>query len=184
MMKFYDKDKRKTDITALANALSKRDTTPINIGGVAPVQVKQDSKDVFSGANDLLGGGMKLYNGLQDSGLFGGNKANTDGLTLGNYFGSGSSGSMTFDSLGSSGGGLNGMPLIGNAIGGINGLAQSGDYKDGIQGIFGTGSDDSDVMQGIKGTANGALTGLGVGGPVGALVGGILGLGSSFLDDF
>lgn len=198
-MKFYDKDRRKTDITALANALSKRDTTPINVGSITPVQTKpQEDKDVFSGASDLLGGGMKLYNGLQGSGLFGGN---TGGL--GNYFGSDSSGSMVFDNImgnGGSGsmtfdnigGGSGGFGYVGLANGLMNGLNQGfnsdnkimGGFGNGLQGMFGVDSEnDSDIMQGIKGTVNGASTGASFG-PWGALIGGILGLGSSFLDDF
>lgn len=204
-MKFYDKDKRKTNITALANALSKRDTTPINTGSITPVYVKkQDGQNVLSGAGDLLNGGMKLYNGLQNSGLFNGNGANTSGLSLGNYFGSdssgsmvfdnimgnGGSGSMTFDNIGGGSGG--GFGYIGLANGLMNGINQGfnsddkimGGFGNGLQGMFGVDSDnDSDVMQGIKGTVNGATTGAAFG-PWGALIGGILGLGSSFLDDF
>ncbi len=41
---------------------------------------------------------------------------------------------------------------------------------------------DSDVMQAIKGTVNGASMGSSFG-PWGAAIGGVLGLGSSFIDD-
>jgi len=198
MMKFYDKEKNKSRLDSLANALSKRDNTPINIGTINGGYTNNTKSDnVMGGTSDLLSGATKLYGGLRDSGLF--NKPTGDfnnTLLGGNYFGSNSTGSMTmdnvlgnsgsgsmvFDSLGQSTG-FNGMPLIGNAIGGLNGYASTGDWKDGIQGIFGTNSNDSDIMQGIKGTANGAMTGASIGGPWGAVIGGLLGLGSSFIDD-
>ena len=202
-MKFYDKDKRKNDLQTLAYALSKRDTTPISVNGIAPVQTKpQSGLDAASGAGDLLSGGMKLYNGLQGSGLFGGN---TGGL--GDYFGSGSSGSMVFDNimgnggsgsmtidnLGSSSSGVPALGYLGLANGLMNGLNQGfnsddkimGGFGNGAQGFFGIDSkNDSDVSQSLKGAANGAIMGLPFGGPIGAAVGAILGLGSSFLDDF
>lgn len=73
--------------------------------------------------------------------------------------------------------------LISGGKNGLSSFAQSGDYKDGLQGFFSIDKDDSDVMQGIKGTINGTVTGGSVGGPWGALAGGILGLGASFLDN-
>ena len=219
-MKFYDKDKRKNDLQTLAYALSKRDTTPINVNGIAPVQTKpQSGLDVASGAGDLLSGGMKFYNGLKNSGLFDkgqgimsgeaelGGWLPKDTMIGGNYFGSGSSGSMVFDNimgnggsgsmtmdnLGSSGSGVPALGYLGVAKGLMNGLNQGFNSDDKILGGFGNGAqgflgidskNDSDVSQSLKGAANGAVMGLPFGGPIGAAVGAILGLGSSFLDDF
>lgn len=205
-MRFYDKDKRKNNLQTLAYALSKRDTTPINVGGITPVQAKlQSGQDTVSGAGDLLSGGMKFYNGLKNSGVFDkgqgimsgeaelGGWLPKDTLIGGNYFGSGSSGSMTFDNLGASNSGVPALGYLGVANGLMNGLNQGfnsddkimGGFGNGAQGFFGIDSkNDSDVMQSIKGAANGALMGLPFGGPIGAAVGAILGLGSSFLDDF
>lgn len=197
MMRFYDKERSRSTIDSLSNALSKRDNTTINTGGInmPMANTQQQGMSFGDGASKLMSGAKDLYGGLKQAGLFNnGNTNNYDiGNTLvgGNYFGSGSSGSMTFDNImgndafntvGSSAG-FNAMPLVGNALGGLQGYANTGDYKDGIQGFFGTGSDDSDVMQGIKGTANGAMTGLSLGGPVGAAIGAALGLGASFVDD-
>lgn len=61
---------------------------------------------------------------------------------------------------------------------------QGGSWKDDVpQAFFGVDSEkDSDVMQALKGAGKGATMGMAFG-PIGAVVGGVLGLGSSFLDD-
>jgi hypothetical protein len=105
-------------------------------------------------------------------------KANDIFSTAGDLYG-------LYSVLGNSGGSAMGGygGIISGGINGLGSFAQSGDYKDGIQGFFGQNKNDSDVMQAIKGTVNGATTGGSFGGPWGALIGGIAGLGSSFLDD-
>lgn len=155
--------------------------------------------------NGLVNGGLSLMNGLNQMGVFNrGNETGSGGAisdAINSYVGEGGSdasdilsGAGDLYSLaktwGNSGGGAAGSNfaggyggLIGGGINGLSSFAQSGDYKDGLQGFFSIDKDDSDVMQGIKGTINGAVTGGSVGGPWGALAGGILGLGASFLDD-
>ena len=77
------------------------------------------------------------------------------------------------------------MPLI---FGGLNAgktAIQGGSWKDDVpQSFFGIDdSNDSEIMQALKGAGKGAVMGLPFGGPIGAVVGGVLGLGASFLDD-
>lgn len=59
-----------------------------------------------------------------------------------------------------------------------------GSFKDDIpQAFFGiNNSNDSEIMQGLKGAGSGAMLGAPFG-PIGMAVGAALGLGSSFLDD-
>jgi len=58
-----------------------------------------------------------------------------------------------------------------------------GGIGNGIQGFFGSNDYDNEIAQAIAGSGNGAKMGFGVGGPWGAVAGGILGLASSFIDD-
>lgn len=205
MMNLYDKRKNNDRLSGLAQALNARSNTNVAITPFQPVGTQNggDGTSALGGAGDLLTGGIKLYEGIQNSGLFkdgsslGGSSAISDSIN-GNIFGGGSSGSAITDAVNGysspntisgaidsnvMGSGFNGMPLIGTAIGGLNGLGKTGSWEGGVQGMFGVNPDDSDVMQGIKGTGSGALTGFSVGGPVGAVIGGLLGLGSSFIDD-
>lgn len=150
----------------------------------------------FSGAASLMSGINSIKNKNDDSGSYtGGALSNAINSFVQNDNNSSSKADDIFSTAGDlyglynilGNGGGSAMGGYGGLIsGGINGLgsfAQSGDYKDGIQGFFGQSKDDSDVMQAIKGTVNGATTGGSFGGPWGALIGGIAGLGSSFLDD-
>lgn len=162
--------------------------------------------DLFSGAASLMSGINSIKNKNDDSGSYTGgaissainsfmpqssggfdesimprdDKSKADDIfsTAGDLYG-------LYNVLGNGGGSAMGGygGLISGGINGLGSFAQSGDYKDGIQGFFGQSKDDSDVMQAIKGTVNGATTGGSFGGPWGALIGGIAGLGSSFLDD-
>ena len=180
---------------------SSRNQTPIT-----PITNAQNSSNSLNtSVNSLVNGGLSLMNGLNSSGVFN-NKSDNSGGAISNAIGSFVNGNnensdagdilsgagdlyglaKTWGNSGSgaAGGALGGYGgLISGGINGLTSFAQSGDYKDGLQGFFSVDKDDSDVMQGVKGAINGAVTGGSIGGPWGALAGGILGLGSSFLDD-
>lgn len=190
VMKFYDKDKNNNKIQSLALALSKRDNTPINVGGInAPIKQQKDD-DILGGASGLLTGGANLFGSLKDGGLFGGSTGSmSDTLLGGNYFGSGSSGSMTMDNIlgnggsgsmtfdnitSSGGGGFGGTPL--GVIGGIG--------KQGYNLFSGKGDADySDVEQSTIYPLQGLSMGASTGNPLAALGGALYGLGYSFKDD-
>lgn len=74
--------------------------------------------------------------------------------------------------------------LIGGAINAGTEAIKGGNWGEDVpQAFFGVDSEkDSDVMQALKGAGKGATMGMAFG-PIGAIVGGVLGLGSSFLDD-
>ncbi len=74
--------------------------------------------------------------------------------------------------------------IISGAMSAGSEAIQGGNWKDDVpQAFFGVDSEkDSDVMQALKGAGKGATMGMAFG-PIGAVVGGVLGLGSSFLDD-
>ena len=175
-------------------------------------QNTQNSNNSMSGGiNSLVNGGLSLMNGLNSMGAFNGNSNDSTGNSaisgaINSFVNSGGdddSKASDYGDLLSDGAGIASMVkgwggsggsaaggaaggyggLIGGGVNGLSSFAQSGDYKDGLQGMFSVDKNDSDVMQGIKGTVNGALMGGQAGGPWGALAGGILGLGSSFLDD-
>ena len=89
-----------------------------------------------------------------------------------------------------SGGGLGWIGIGQNALKGVQDAVNAnedeqiaGGIGNGIQGFFGSNKYDNDIAQAIAGAGNGAKMGFGVGGPWGAAIGGVLGLGSSFLDD-
>ena len=172
-----------------------------------PTQSQYNSSG--NGLSSILEGGVSLMNGL--GGLFGKDKTTTIPETDGDYdesiipdrentsggdlvsngskiwnlyktFGNSAGNSAASSTAGSSMGGYGG--LIGGALNGLGSFAKDGDYKDGLQGIFSVDSENqSDVSQALSGTVNGAQMGASFGGPWGALIGGVLGLGSSFLDD-
>lgn len=104
----------------------------------------------------------------------------------GGFFGGGEGGTGAGGALG----------WIGIAQNGMNGLQKGldaaynndedtslGGVGNGIQGFFGNDQYDNNIAQAIAGSGNGAKMGFGVGGPWGAVAGGILGAGSAFLDD-
>ena len=74
--------------------------------------------------------------------------------------------------------------LIGGAINGLSTALRGGSWEEDVpQSIFGIDDHkDSDVMQTIKGAGKGAMMGAPFG-PIGMVVGAILGGGASFLDD-
>ena len=194
MMRFYNKEKNQAKIDKLSNALAKRDTTPININSVGGSSYVSNSSskgdDVVGGATDFVNGGMKLYNGLKQSGLFNGSSgASTDGLSLGNYFGSGSSGSMTFDNImGNAGSGsmtfdnVSGQGGFGGGGGTPWGAIGAG-AKMGYNTVLGKDDTEySDAEQSTIYPLQGAST-MSKFGPWGALGGALYGLGYSFKDD-
>lgn len=132
-------------------------------------------------SGSLLGNSINdnvLGNTSSDYGIFG-NAAND--YVLGNT----SDSSLIGDAIGNStGGGF--VPYVGIAKGGLNaGMSalNGGSFKDDVpQAFFGIDDSDSEIMQALKGTGNGVMMGLPFG-PIGMAVGGLLGLGTSFMDD-
>lgn len=91
----------------------------------------------------------------------------------------------TYNNITNSGtNGSNGLISIGQgAINGLNALRNGGSWDKSIQSSFGIDSDnDNDFIQAVKGTVNGAKMGSTFG-PLGAAIGGSVGLLSSFFDD-
>jgi hypothetical protein len=124
---------------------------------------------------------MPTFNGFGDSG-----KA---GEYASDIFGLGKKGYDIFNTLKNSGGsssvgGAGYLPMIMGAVNAGSTALKGGSFKDDVpQSFFGINSEsDSDVMQALKGAGQGATMGM-MFGPIGAIVGGVLGLGSSFLDD-
>lgn len=167
-----------------------------------PTKTQNNSNLAGGSISNLLSGGVSLVNGLGKVLGNGSNSENSGGIldeqdeissgdlvsnasnmwnlykTFGKSVGSSTAGTSDGSALGGYGG------LISGGINGLSAFAKDGDYKDGLQGVFGVDSENqSDVKQAISGTVNGAQMGASVGGPWGALIGGVLGLGSSFLDD-
>lgn len=160
-----------------------------NTGSYQPIYTQSTQNNSSNGINDLINGGMSLMKGLNSFNGSSGEsflpKNDEENSTMSDIGNLGGSIASLAKNWGNSGGGAGGYAsVIGGGINGLNSFAESGDYKDGLQGFFGVDKEnDSDVMQAIKGTVNGATTGGSIGGPWGAAIGGILGLGSSFLDD-
>lgn len=124
---------------------------------------------------------MPTFNGFGDSGKVG--KYASD------IFGLGKQGYNIFNTIKNSGGsssvgGAGYLPMIMGAVNAGSTALKGGSFKDDVpQSFFGINSEsDSDVMQALKGAGQGATMGM-MFGPIGAIVGGVLGLGSSFLDD-
>lgn len=65
---------------------------------------------------------------------------------------------------------------------GLGTLLSTGDLSDSGQSMFNINEDDSEIEQALSGAFNGASMGSAAG-PWGAAIGGVLGLGASFLDD-
>lgn len=210
MASFYNKERNLNRRNALINALqSSRLDTSNNITPFQPIQPRQSAsgESVLGGAGNLLSGAGSLYNGLQQSGLFGNkggftslNDPNIDTWISG---GSNKGGSLLSDAINdnvlentsetsligdaignSTGGGF--MPYVGIAKSGLNaGMSalNGGSFKDDVpQAFFGIDDSDSEIMQSLGGAGKGALLGAPFG-PIGMAIGGALGLGASFLDD-
>jgi hypothetical protein len=124
---------------------------------------------------------MPTFKGFGDSGKV--------GEYASDIFGLGKQGYNIFNTLKNSGGsssvgGAGYLPMIMGAVNAGSTALKGGSFKDDVpQSFFGINSEsDSDVMQALKGAGQGATMGM-MFGPIGAIVGGVLGLGSSFLDD-
>lgn len=124
---------------------------------------------------------MPTFKGFGDSGKV--------GEYASDIFGLGKQGYNIFNTLKNSGGsssvgGAGYLPMIMGAVNAGSTALKGGSFKDDVpQSFFGINSEsDSDVMQALKGAGQGATMGM-LFGPIGAIVGGVLGLGSSFLDD-
>lgn len=74
--------------------------------------------------------------------------------------------------------------IIGGALNGLTAALNGGSWKEDVpQSVFGIDDHkDSDIMQTIKGAGKGAMMGAPFG-PIGMIVGAVLGTGASFLDD-
>ena len=130
---------------------------------------------------DLPTQSMPTFKGFGDSGKV--------GEYASDIFGLGKQGYNIFNTLKNSGGsssvsGAGYLPMIMGAVNAGSTALKGGSFKDDVpQSFFGINSEsDSDVMQALKGAGQGATMGM-MFGPIGAIVGGVLGLGSSFLDD-
>lgn len=108
------------------------------------------------------------------------NNNNKFGKTINDMFGVGKDMFSGYNSFGS--GGYGG--LISGALGGLSSALKGGSWKEDVpQSFFGIDDEnDSEIMQAVKGAGKGASMGAAFG-PWGAAIGGILGLGASFLDD-
>ena len=137
-------------------------------------------------SNTLLGNAINdnvLGNSTADYGIFG-NAANDA------VMGTASDSSLIGDAIGNSTGGSfmgNVAPYGGMILGGMRAgqsALSGGSFKDDVpQAFFGIDdSNDSEIMQGLKGAGTGAMMGAPFG-PIGMAVGAALGLGSSLLDD-
>lgn len=141
-----------------------------------------DNQNIFSNANNGV-----LYGTISKTAEGQGGEEDQDEISkaIGDVGGLAGSGSSVYSGV--KGGGSGGPGWIGIAQGAMQGgekFAETGDWKQGVGGMFGVDEEnDSEIMQALKGTANGASMGASFG-PWGALAGGLVGLGASFLDDF
>ena len=158
----------------LMNAYNSRPTNNYPI-----LAQQQNNTNATAGINNLVNGGLSLINGI--GAINKGSESQNDDDVLSNIGDiAGLYSNLSSDGAGGAGG-YGG--LISGGINGLTSFAKSGDYKDGLQGTFGVNKDgQSEIMQALNGTKNGAMMGSTFG-PIGAVVGGVLGLGSSFLDD-
>lgn len=201
---FYNKDKNTNRLNALAQALSSAKSGNNNAAQITAFQPTRVEKQKSSeGMDDLLGGGMKLFNGLSDSGIlggssssFGGNSAVSSAINS-NIFGGESSGSAITDAINGAGSEntLSGAisteaPMLGSSGGGASFgsalpwgmIANTGkSFYNNISGH--SPSEYSDLEQSTIYPIQGAANGFSLGGPWGALGGALYGLGYSFKDD-
>lgn len=135
------------------------------------------------------GGAGRQFNTFQSMS----NDDNKFNKTVNDMFGIGQKGFGIYNTIANGAG--NSIPWLGAALGLVNSgrtALGGGSFRDDVpQSFFGIDNkNDSDVMQSLKGTADGAMKGAaigsivpGIGTAIGAIIGGALGLGSSFLDD-
>lgn len=105
MMNLYDREKNNNRLNSLAQALSTRNNTNVSITPFQPVRTGENaSTSTGAGLDQLIGGGLSLYNGLKDSGLFGGGSSSGGSSAISdsinsNIFGGGNSGSAITDAI-------------------------------------------------------------------------------------
>lgn len=205
-MNLYDKRKNNDRLSGLAQALNARSNTNVAITPFQPVGTQNggDSTSALGGAGDLLTGGIKLYEGIQNSGLFkdgsslGGSSAISDSINS-NIFGGGSSGSAITDAINGVGsesalsGAISSEAPSATSLGSIGGGSGLGSAPWGMIANTGkslynnitgkTPKEYSDVEQSTIYPLQGAANGFSYGGPWGALGGALYGLGYSFKDE-
>lgn len=125
---------------------------------------------------------MPTFNGFGDSGKV--------GEYASDIFGLGKKGFDIYKMFGSSGAGASSgvgpyLPAIMGAVNAGSTAIRGGSFRDDVpQAFFGIDNEkDSDVMQSLKGAGQGALMGTSIMPGPGTIVGALLGLGASFLDD-
>jgi len=205
-VRFNNKDRNKSTLQSLSQALSSRDKTTINTGSINPVQsTSQKEDDISGGASNLVSNGLKLGKVLYDNYQGGGGEGSGLFASAANDYisGSGASNGIFGDAANSyiSGGASSGGSLVGDAIGSEvgSGAGSSGGGGFGGGGVpwamianVGKGlynnisdktpEDYSDTEQAViyplQGAANGSMFG-----PWGALGGLLYGLGYAFKDD-
>jgi hypothetical protein len=206
---FYNKDKNTNRLNALAQALSSAKSGNNNASQITAFQpIRVEEQKSSDNMDQLLGGGMKLFNGLNDSGLlsknsFGGNtNSEISSAVNNNVFGSGESISPLSSAINSnvmgnatdtsalSGAISSEAPALGASGGGASigsalpwgMIANTG--KSLYNNISGhSPSEYSDLEQSTIYPIQGAANGFSLGGPWGALGGALYGLGYSFKDD-
>lgn len=152
---------------------------------------KENTQDLgyFSGNNLLSSiGGLGSISQSNNNSLFG-----IDNKDVNDIAGLGNQGYQLYNILGNGASSMNPWVALGTgALRSGKSALSGGSFKDDVpQAFFGIdNSNDSEIMQGLKGAGTGAMTGAaigsivpGIGTAIGAIIGGALGLGSSFLDD-
>lgn len=116
MMRFYDKQKNNERIQTLADALARRDNTPINTGSVnANIGGDVNNTSVADGATGLVNGATGLYNGLKQSGLFDGHNDGAIAHGIRDYIdGSNLTDSPTYNNITGAGTGDNFLKVVDN----------------------------------------------------------------------
>lgn len=210
-MSFYDKNRNNTS-NLLASALANRKEDNINTGAVAPRITSNKNTTSDFGIGGALNGAGQLYGAIKDKGLFGGEDmgnhlaSNATGNTLGNlenlsFASKAPAGIDNLSFMGNSAGNIDnlsfanslrgepaegGVPFLGLLSGakraGLSALNGGSFTEDVPQSFFNINKDDSDIMQTIGGAGQGVMMGAPFG-PIGMAIGGLLGAGSSFLDD-
>lgn len=201
MYNAYDFSEKKRPVTGIAKYNSFENSTPKNNQSlvIAPKSYNntQNATDnsltkgmsaigssvgkYLANSGSSSGSNSAIMNGLTD--YFGGSGSSTGSGSaissgLNKYFSNGSGGS----GFGSGGGNFGWIGLAQGADRGLGTLFNGGSLDESGQSMFNINEDDSDFMQALNGTLSGAQMGSGFG-PWGAVIGGVAGLGTSFLDD-
>lgn len=201
---FYDREKNKSTLETLANALASRRQSQVNTGTItAPHSNGQETNEgteIMNGAARFGKGLYNMYNKGKENGWFnfgGGSGSSSAGpqmLNMSDYTSAGGNGgfggldNLSFNGLGgssatSAGGGLKGFGGFGGGGGSTPWGAIGSFAKGGYNTISGhDDSDYSDLEQSTIYPMQGASKGAQFG-PWGAAAGALYGLGYSFKDD-